>query len=155
MLIFWCAMYVEIPHNPIHAMEFLCRSWSSSAYNFQQMFTSTVRSYIALINQSNQRDIVRLCDFYIFIFFSAFVSWFSFDLFNPGNEGEVLGKKMRVQTSLLGGTWSWLYSSVFYQDDCLICRTCLLHMTTGVQRNKTKSWTISLAQGNPKIRNRR
>ncbi|KAM1021101.1 VAN3-binding protein-like [Malus sylvestris] len=30
-----------IPHSPIHAMEFLCRSWSSSAYNFQQMFTST------------------------------------------------------------------------------------------------------------------
>ncbi|XP_048421070.1 VAN3-binding protein-like isoform X2 [Pyrus x bretschneideri] len=30
-----------IPHSPIHAMEFLCRSWSSSAHNFQQMFTST------------------------------------------------------------------------------------------------------------------
>ncbi|XP_020413741.1 VAN3-binding protein [Prunus persica] len=31
----------EIPQIPVHAMEFLCRSWSPSAYNFQQMFTSS------------------------------------------------------------------------------------------------------------------
>ncbi|VVA11437.1 PREDICTED: VAN3-binding [Prunus dulcis] len=31
----------EIPKIPVHAMEFLCRSWSPSAYNFQQMFTSS------------------------------------------------------------------------------------------------------------------
>ncbi|KAM1422526.1 hypothetical protein ACFX2I_004649 [Malus domestica] len=30
-----------IPHSAIHAMKFLCRSWSPSASNFQQMFTST------------------------------------------------------------------------------------------------------------------
>ena len=34
---------LEIPEGPIHAMEFLCRSWSPSASHFLQIFPPSVR----------------------------------------------------------------------------------------------------------------
>uniref|UniRef100_A0A2N9GCY4 VAN3-binding protein-like auxin canalisation domain-containing protein n=1 Tax=Fagus sylvatica TaxID=28930 RepID=A0A2N9GCY4_FAGSY len=35
-----CGHSLEIPHRPIPSMEFLCRSWSPSASNFFQIFSS-------------------------------------------------------------------------------------------------------------------
>ncbi|KAK9914639.1 hypothetical protein M0R45_038407 [Rubus argutus] len=40
-----CCSSLGIPHSPIRAMEFLSRSWSPSAYNFQQMFTSSINMF--------------------------------------------------------------------------------------------------------------
>ncbi|XP_024179049.1 VAN3-binding protein [Rosa chinensis] len=40
-----CCSSLGIPHSPIRAMEFLSRSWSPSAYNFQQMFPSSINMF--------------------------------------------------------------------------------------------------------------
>ncbi|KAG8390490.1 hypothetical protein BUALT_Bualt01G0088800 [Buddleja alternifolia] len=41
----WSYKQLEIPKSPNHAMEFLCRSWSPSASDFLQIFSSNVRNY--------------------------------------------------------------------------------------------------------------